>query len=346
MLEPWRATCMQVITHVVNDLSSREDAMAMVHKTLDRWERLIEFAVGRGGGSVKQLVLFPEFALTGYPMGESAAEWIEKACIEIPGPETERLQRTAQRLGIHIGANSYERDPEWPGRYFNCCYLIDPSGDVVLKYKRINTVHSPSPHDFMDRYFERYGIEGAFPVANTALGKIGMIPCGEIMYPEPSRALMFRGAEVILHPTSDHGVSDFNAWESAKRVRASENMVYLVSSNSGGTVGSPPANTHVGHSKIIDFNGQVLINNFGQGESLAATTLIDLTPARRARLEVGALNRLGRQRNEMYAPLYQQAAFYPPNSFLNEAMSSKAKISGIMRETLDRLVAAGIITPP
>lgn len=345
-IKPWRATCIQTLNHVVNDASTREEAMAIIHRSLDRWELFVTQTVGRSSGGSRQLLLFPEFALTGYPMGETAEQWIDKACIEIPGPETERLQKLAQKFGIFIGANAYERDPQWPGRYFNCCFLIDPSGDVVLKYKRVNTVHSPSPHDFMDRYFDHYGVEGAFPVAKTELGNIGMIPCGEIMYPEASRVLMMRGAEVILHPTSDHGSGDYIGWESCKKARASENMVYLVSSNSGGMVGSAPSANNMGHSKIIDYNGLVIANSHGQGESTRTTAMIDVQGLRMARQDVGPLNRIARQRIEMYMRIYQDASFYPPNSFVDEPMESKARITEIMNDTMRRLGEKGVVPLP
>ncbi len=345
-IQPWTATCIQTLNHVVNDVATRDEAMAIVHRSLDRWDSFIGSAVGRSSGGPRNLVLFPEFALTGYPIGETAAEWIAKACIEIPGPETERLQAMAQKYGTFIGANAYERDPVWPGRYFNCCFLIDPSGDVILKYKRVNTVNSPSPHDFMDGYFDHYGVEGAFPVVKTELGNLAMIPCGEIMYPEATRVLMFRGAEVILHPTSDLGAGDRMAWESAKKVRASENMVYLVSSNSGGMVGSPPNANNLGHSKIIDYNGLVLADSGGPGESVRTSAVIDVEGLRRIRQQVGPLNRIARQRTEMYLRVYQDAHFYPPNSFVDQPMGSKAQISGIMRDTMQRLADRGVITPP
>ena len=112
MIEPWRATCMQVYCNLVNGAGSREEAMVLVNRSIDRWIELIRGVARRGP---PQLALFPEFALTGFPLVESAEEWIDKACIEIPGPETERLQREAQNSKIWIGANSYERDPTWPG---------------------------------------------------------------------------------------------------------------------------------------------------------------------------------------------------------------------------------------
>ena len=59
-VEPWVAVCMQVYTHIVNRTNNREDAMKIVHKSLDRWEELARAAVR---GTQKHLLLFPEFAL-------------------------------------------------------------------------------------------------------------------------------------------------------------------------------------------------------------------------------------------------------------------------------------------
>lgn len=345
-IKPWRATCLQVMNHVVNDASTREEAMQIIHKSLDRWELFIEASVGRTSGGPRNLVLFPEFALTGFPLRESAEQWIDKACIEIPGPETQRLQNAAQKFGIFIGANAYERDPVWPGRYFNTCFLIDPSGDIILKYKRVNTVHSPSPHDFMERYFDHYGVEGAFPVAKTELGNIGMFPCGEIMYPEAARVLMMRGAEVILHPTSDHGSQDIMGWESCKKARAAENMMYLISCNAGGIVGMPPNGNNMGHSKIIDYNGLVLANSGGPGECTMTNAMIDVQGLREQRQIVGPTNRIARQRTEMYMRVFADASFYPPNSFPDRPMGSKAEISQLMNEAMALLAQKGVVTPP
>jgi predicted amidohydrolase len=345
MILPWQATCMQIVTRIVNKAATRDEAMAIVNKSLDRW---IELITGSARGTeLKRVLLFPEFALTGFPLWESADEWIEKACIEIPGPITERLQEQAQKHRIFIGANSYERDPEWPGRYFNCSYLMGPSGNILLKYRRINTVHTGSPHDFMDQYLDKYGIEGTFPVVNTELGKIAMMPCGEIMYPEAARMFMFRGAEVLLHPTSDHGASDINAWESAKKVRASENMMYLVSTNTGGTIGAPYGEgTTAGHSKIIDYNGQVLSTTGAPGESTVASALIDVEGLRRVRQSPGALNRILRQRVDIYRPLYNSTTLYPPNQFADAPMDSKERIMEIQSQALNNMAASGIITLP
>src|SRR5437899_1023539 len=84
-----------------------------------------------------KLVVLPEFALQGPPHGLPSAAWIDKACCPVPGAITEPLQDLARRRQIYIAAHQFESDAEWPGRYFNTCFLIDPDGTVILRYRRI-----------------------------------------------------------------------------------------------------------------------------------------------------------------------------------------------------------------
>lgn len=345
----WKATAMQTNNVIVNAAKTREEAMAIVNTSIDRWEELIMWAAGRGGG-MKNLVVFPEFNLQGFPLGETAEEWIEKACFQIPGCEpVERLQKIAQKFGIYLGANAYEAPPEWPGRYFNCSFLIDPSGEIVLKYRRISTAQATSPHDVLDEYLDKHGIEGLFPVAKTEIGNISMMPCGEILWPETSRCLMMRGAEVILHPTSDHGRSENMAWESAKRVRAAENMVYFVSANAGKIIGSPPNDTHAGNSKIIDFQGQLMVESGVAGETINASAVIDMDALRRARCTPTGpfgVNRIARLRSEAYAPVFNDAAFYPVNLWADKPMDSKQRIQDALIDVIKKKVEDETLNPP
>lgn len=343
MIRPWMATCMQVYTHPVNTAPDRAAAMAMIDQRLDRWIHLIK-SRARGAGGLKQLFLFPEFALQGYPHGDTAEAWIEKACLDIPGPQTERLQKLAQDLKVFIGLNAYWRDPDWKGNFFNTSFLIDDTGNIVLKYRRINTAQAGSPHDFWDRYLDKVGIEGAFPVAKTVLGNIAMMPCGEIMYPEASRMFMFRGAEVLLHPTSDFGAWDNHAWMSAKKVRAAENMMYLVSANTGGfrDTGTPDSEC-AGNSQVIDWDGRVLAQASSPGECLRCYALIDIEQLRFARGIPTPLNRLIRNRIEVYRPLYNAVSFLPANTSDGPKQNDGPGVRSVWKQAFANMERQGIV---
>ena len=253
-IAPWRATCIQTVSKLAVKGANRSAAWSIIEANIGNALGLITQAVETDAPA--KLVVMPEFALQGPPHGMPVAGWIDLACCTIPGPITEPFQEFAQQRGIYIAGHQFDCDPEWPGRYFNTCFLIGPSGDVILRYRRINTAAFPSPHDFMDAYLERHSMSEVFPVADTELGRIAMIPCGEINVPEVARVYMMQGAEVILHPTNSPRRP---AQEAAKVVRAAENMVYLVSANVAGGIGfSFDGSIPGGRSHIIDYLGRTL----------------------------------------------------------------------------------------
>ncbi len=197
-IEPWRATSVQTRSIIGVKAPDRAGAWDIINANIDHVVGLID-ATTRSDAPPK-LVVLPEFAMQGPPHGMAAADWIEFACCTIPGPITAPLQRLARERQIYIGGHQFENDPEWPGRYFNSCFLIDPAGTVILRYRRINTAAFPSPHDFMDAYCAKYSAPEMFPVVETPLGRLAMIPCGEINVPEVARVLMMQGAEVDPSP--------------------------------------------------------------------------------------------------------------------------------------------------
>ena len=156
-------------------------------------------------GAPVRLVALPEYAVTGFPLKETPAEWREKACLAYEGPEYEALGKVAQDNDIYLAGNVYEVDPNFPELYFQVCFIIDPSGDVILRYRRLTSSFEPTPHDVWDKYLDIYGLDGVFPVAKTEIGNLAMIASEEILYPEFARMHVMRGAEVIIHPTSEPG---------------------------------------------------------------------------------------------------------------------------------------------
>jgi predicted amidohydrolase len=216
-----------------------------------------------------------------------------------------------------LAGNAYEADPHFPDLFFQCCFIIEPSGEVILRYRRLISLSGPTPYDVWDRYLEVYGMEKVFPVADTPIGRLAAIASEEILYPEIARCHVMRGAEVFVHSTSEVGSPLMTPKEVGRRARAAENLAYVVSANTARLEHAGiPAESATGMSKIVDYKGDVLAEAAPGGESMVATATIDLDALRAARRKTGLTNMLVRQPFQVYAENYAATTFHPKNMLL------------------------------
>ena len=109
---------------------------------------------------------------------------------------------------------------------------------MALRYRRLISMFAPTPHDVWEEYLDVYGLEGVYsPSPTPTLGRLAAVASEEILYPEVARCLAMRGAEVLLHPSSEASSPRPMPKEIAKVARAIENMAYVVSANSAGIGG-------------------------------------------------------------------------------------------------------------
>lgn len=311
----YTAVALQTRCFAVNKLTV-EDARNKIFDNIKRIAGQVGGTKGFVGPSVK-LVVLPEYFLTSFPMGESLPEWQAKAAVTPDGAEYEKLSEIAQRNQIYLSGNLYEIDPHFSELYFQTSFILNPSGDCVLRYRRLISMFAPTPHDVLDKYLDIYGQEGLFPVAETEIGNLAAIASEEILYPEIARCLAMQGAEVFLHSSSEVGSNELTPKDIAKRARAVENLAYVISANSAGIADIDfPAESTDGLSKLVDFKGRVLAEA-GFGETMVANHELDIHALRRYRNKPGMGNILSRQRNELFAPNYAQAV-YPPNTMLDD----------------------------
>ena len=193
----YRAIALQAKTFAVNRAKSKAEADEIIKQTIERISWQIFGSIAFVGFDTKLIVL-PEYFLTGFPMGETIDEWREKACLEIDGEIYELLGKIAQERKIFLSGNAYELDKNFPKLYFQTSFIIAPNGDVVLRYRRLNSMFAPTPHDVWDKYLGIYGLEGVFPVAKTEIGNLACIASEEILYPEIARCLAMRGRRFFV----------------------------------------------------------------------------------------------------------------------------------------------------
>jgi predicted amidohydrolase len=346
----YAALALQIATACVNDCRDRDSArarmrenIAHVHRTLTGSKAFIR----QYNGVDIRLAVLPEYVLTGFPMGESVPEWREKAALAVDGPEYAALGAIARELDLYLAGNAYEVDPHFPELYFQCCFIISPAGEVILRYRRLVSLSAPTPYDVWDKYLEVYGLEKVFPVADTPIGRLAAIASEEIQYPEIARCHAMRGAEVFVHPTSEVGSPLLTTKDVARRARAAENLAYVVSANSARLDHNPiPAESASGMSKIVDYRGEVLAEAAPGGESMVATAMIDLDALRAARRRGGLTNMLVRQPFQAYAESYASTLFHPNNLLLKDGtvrVPAKGELTVWQLADIERLGKRGKI---
>lgn len=313
----YKALALQLNCQTVNSCNSREQSEEIMLQSIARIEQQLTASINFVGRDT-MLVVVPAHFLSGFPMDETLVEWRDKAALEIDGRIYEAISAMVQRLQIYFSGHVFEQDPHFPDLYFQTSFIVGPNGNMLLRYRQLNSMFGPTPHDVWAYYLEAYGYDAVFPVVKTNIGNLACMASEDVLFPEVARCLAMRGAEVLLHSTSEIGSPLLTQKNGAKLARATENMSYVVSANSGGLAGIPiPGQSADGGSKVVDYKGLVLAEA-GYGESIVANADIDLNALRGLRQRPGTGNLLARQRFELYAESYTKHSFYPPNTLLAE----------------------------
>ena len=143
-----------------------------------------------------RLLAIPEGALQGFNdevLDVDHTEFAQTCAIDIPGPETDQLGELAREYGVFIMAQAKARHEDWPNLFFNVGFILDPDGQLILKHYKLSALlpceRSVSPHDLFDWWIEKYGrsLEAFWPVADTEIGRLGIMMAMEGNYPENGR---------------------------------------------------------------------------------------------------------------------------------------------------------------
>ncbi len=228
--EPPQPRIVKVATvhHKPNRSKSAQD-------NLNKFASLVDLA----GAQKADIVCLPE-AITMVGTGLSYVNSSEP----IPGPSTKFLGEVAKKNHLYIVAGLLERDGEI---VYNTSVLIDREGKLVGKYRKVSL-----PREEIDG-----GITpgDSYPVFDTDIGKIGMMICWDVTFPDAAKTLAQNGAEIILMPIAGGHLK-------LAMARALENQVYLVSS------------TYDMISAVFDLEGNVITE--ATDANPVAVTEIDL----------------------------------------------------------------------
>jgi predicted amidohydrolase len=190
------------------------------------------------------LVIFPELSLTGYTIRDELFELAEK----IPGPSTNAIEKIAKKHETHIVFGMPELSGKTQATIYNTAVLVGPEG-YIGKYRKM---YLPTHSVFEEKRYFRPGYQaGAF---ETDIGKIGLIICYDIFFPEVCRLTRLEGAQMIACISASPAVRRA-FFETLTVARAIENAAFLAYVN---LVGVEDGLQFWGGSRLIAPNGKII----------------------------------------------------------------------------------------
>ncbi|KAL4867103.1 hypothetical protein BDV12DRAFT_124596 [Aspergillus spectabilis] len=158
-----------------------------------------------------ELAILPEYHLSGWapedPLFAVQAEQTTKylsayqalakelnICL-VPGTLVEKHPRPEAKTGSTTTSFSDNKDEE-KDHYvlYNTAYFISNTGEIIGRYRKKNIWHP-------ERAYLTSSASEPHEVFDTPIGKIGMLICWDIAFPEAFRELIAKGAEVVIIPT-------------------------------------------------------------------------------------------------------------------------------------------------
>jgi 5-aminopentanamidase len=240
------------------------------------------------------LVVFPECSLSGYCF-ESAQEALPYA-EPIPGPATTAVVAACTRLNVHAIFGLLEMEGS---SLYNAAALVGPNG-LVGKYRKIHL-----PGLGVDKFVQPGNL--GFTVVETPLARIGLNICYDGCFPESSRVMALRGADLVILPTNwPTGAEEFA--EYLINARSLENHIFSVAVD---RVGEGRGFRFIGRSRIVDVTGRTLAQASADKEEVI---IAQIEPARARNKRIvrvpgkHEIHRFNDRRPEVYGEITQKRA--------------------------------------
>jgi len=165
------------------------------------------------------LLIFPEMFLTGYSLRDRT--WYEAE--EIPGPSSKEISRAAVENDMNIICGMPERGKN-DGRLRNTALLATTEGRLQ-KYRK---TYLPNFGPFQDKRY--FGSDDDIPVFETPIGKIGMLICYDVFFPEITKTMAQKEVDIIAVISASPSTTR-KYFERVISTRAIETTSYLFYSN-------------------------------------------------------------------------------------------------------------------
>lgn len=207
-----------------------------------------------------EFICFPELFLTGYNLGTTLRELAEP----IDGPSVHQLSKIARRHTIGLIVGMPERDGD---SIYNSAVAVDGHGRVAGVCRKIQLFGAVEPEIFTPGQ--------GLTIVTMGERRLGILICYDVEFPELSRALANKGAEIICAPTANMAPF-FEVPKTLVRARALENGIPFLYAN---LCGQEKDLLYTGLSGIVGFDGIDRARAGRTGETLLHASFADLCAA-------------------------------------------------------------------
>ena len=242
------------------------------------------------------IYIFGEFFL----QGDRCRDEIRDLAEPVDGPSLTHMKQVAKQKHCYIVFGMPLKDDTVDGLIYNTAVLIHPNGTVDL-YKKW---FLPNAGPFEEKIFFDQG--ELLPVFQTEFGKIGLLICYDLNFPELAKALALQGADLLICISASPSTTR-KYFETLLPARALENTVFLAFVN---LAGNQDDLIYWGGSQAYDPLGNLLVKAPYFKESIVTCeiNLKDLEPARARRTVLRDI------RPEIYLDLYEFSRFHTKKS--------------------------------
>ena len=208
------------------------------------------------------------------------------------GPVWQQLSEYANQYGTYlIGGSMPEKDAE--GKVYNTSYIFDRQGKQIGKHRKVHLFDIDVTGGQTFKESDTLTAGDHDTVFDTEFGRMGVILCFDIRFPELARMMVNDGAKAIFVPAAFNMTTGPAHWELSFRTRALDNQIYMIGcapmrDESAGYISW-------GHSIVTDPWGRV-IDMLDEKEGVLLTEL-DLDYEEQVREELPLLKS---RRKDMY----------------------------------------------
>ena len=213
----------------------------------DNLEKILGF-IRKAAENGAHLCAFPEFMMF-YTNSKQTPRELANLAEIISGNFVTTIAKAAKKNSIQVIGTLYEKSKR-KDRVYDTSFLVDKSGRLVSTYRKI---HLYDALGFKESAKLEAGTKISSPI-KTSLGKIGMLICYDLRFPEMSRILASAGSEILVAPSAwVKGNRKEEHWITINKTRAIENGCYVIAPDQVG-------NIYCGRSLVVDPYGKILLD--------------------------------------------------------------------------------------